>query len=136
VHRQLSLVTTIAICFFACPALVAQSAAHAPSPVGIWRGTSLCTVRPSACNDEIVVYRITRRATADSLTIDARKIVNGREEEMGTLGCAYMTADSQLRCTIPNGEWQFRLRSDSLLGELRLPDGRKFRDVRTAREHS
>jgi hypothetical protein len=32
-----------------------------------------------------------------------------------------------------NGVWRFVVRGDSLTGELRLPDGTKFRDVRTAR---
>jgi hypothetical protein len=32
-----------------------------------------------------------------------------------------------------NGVWQFTIRGDSLLGELRLSDGIKVRDVRTAR---
>jgi hypothetical protein len=56
---------------FAAP-LGAQSA---QSPVGTWRGTSLCLVRPSSCNDEIVVYRIAPVNAKDSLTMDARKIV-------------------------------------------------------------
>jgi hypothetical protein len=56
---------------FAAP-LAAQSA---QSPVGTWRGTSLCLVRPSSCNDEIVVYRIAPVNAKDSLTMDARKIV-------------------------------------------------------------
>ena len=40
---------------------MAQSPANAPAPVtpvGTWRGTSVCLVHPSACNDETVVYRI------------------------------------------------------------------------------
>jgi hypothetical protein len=34
-----------------------------------------------------------------------------------------------------NGVWRFMVRGDSLVGELRLPDDTKFRDVRTARAH-
>jgi hypothetical protein len=103
------------------------------SPVGVWRGTSLCLVRPSACNDEIVVYRITPMKTADSLAIDARKIVRGEEQEMGVLSCGLMPANGRLTCPIPKGVWQFTVRNDSLTGELRLPDNTRFRDVRTAR---
>src|SRR6185503_8713870 len=69
----------------------AQSPSHPPqtvTPVGVWRGTSLCLVRPSACNDEIVVYRITPTKSADSLAMDARKIVRGGEQEMGVLDAA------------------------------------------------
>src|SRR4051812_8007988 len=64
----------------------ADSARLASTGIGVWRGTSTCTKRPSACHDEIVVYRITR-TTADSLSMDARKIVNGQEEEMGVIAC-------------------------------------------------
>jgi hypothetical protein len=31
--------------------------------------------------------------------------------------------------------WHFTIRGDSLIGELRSRDNRKFRDVRTARSH-
>jgi hypothetical protein len=115
---------------------VAQSVARQQStttPVGTWRGTSLCLVRPSACKDEIVVYRITRAKAEDSLILDARKIVRGEEEEMGVLGCHFTSPNGPLTCAIPRGTWLFRIHNDSLVGELRLPDNTKFRDVRTIR---
>jgi len=112
--------------------LAAQTPAR-PDPVGSWRGTSLCLVHPSACHDESVVYRITRTTTSDSLSMDARKIVNGREEEMGVLGCLFDAQSARMTCTMRNGVWEFTIRRDSLVGELRLPDGTKFRDVRTVR---
>jgi hypothetical protein len=102
-------------------------------PIGTWRGTSLCQVRPSACHDESVVYRITRTTVRDSLAVDGRKIVDAAEVEMGVLGCRFDAPSARLRCPIPNGVWQFTIRGDSLVGELRLPDGTKTRDVRTAR---
>jgi hypothetical protein len=104
-----------------------------PDPVGTWRGTSLCQVRPSPCHDESVVYRITRITTGDSLALDARKIVNAAEEEMGVLACWLNALSAQIRCSIANGVWHFTIRGDSLVGDLRLPDGTKFRDVRTVR---
>lgn len=105
----------------------------ATSPVGIWRGTSVCLVRPSACKDEIVVYRIAHTKAPDSLTVDARKIVRGEEEEMGVLTCHLTSPDGLLTCAMRQGTWQFRVRNDSLVGELRLSDNTKFRDVRTIR---
>jgi hypothetical protein len=113
----------------------AQTQAPAPNPVGVWRGTSLCRLRPSACKDESVVYRITRVNASDSLSIDARKIVNGQEEDMGLLACLPGASVAQITCTMPNGVWRFTIRGDSLVGELRLPDNRKFRDVSTVRSH-
>ena len=105
----------------------------AVTPVGTWRGTSVCLVRPSSCNDEVVVYRIAPMAGTDSLRVDARKIVRGEEEEMGILTCRLASPQGLLTCAIPRGTWQYRIRSDSLVGELRLPDNTKFRDVRTIR---
>jgi hypothetical protein len=113
----------------------AQTSVTAANAVGVWRGTSLCTVQPSACHDEIVVYRITRVSGSDTLSLDARKIVNGQEEEMGVLACLAGASVARLTCTMPNGVWRFTIRGDSLVGDLRLPDNRKFRDVRTARSH-
>ena len=115
---------------------IAQSPAPSPTsttPVGTWRGTSVCLVRPSACNDEMVVYRITPMKAADSLAVDARKIVRGQEQDMGVLGCHLIGQSGQLTCTIPQGVWHFRVRNDSLTGELRLPDSTRFREVRTMR---
>ncbi len=127
-----NIVTLAAACLLAQGAF-AQVPVAASNPVGVWRGTSLCRLRPSPCKDEIVVYRIARVNASDSLSVDARKIVNGQEEDMGVLGCRSAASGAQLTCTMPNGVWRFAIRRDSLVGELRLPDNRKYRDVSTAR---
>ena len=132
--RHLLTVTLAMACLLA-PDAFGQAPTVASNPVGVWRGTSLCRVRPSPCNDEVVVYRITRVKTSDSLSLDARKIVNGQEEQMGVLGCRLAASGAQLTCSMPNGVWRFAIRGDSLVGELRLPDNRKYRDVSTARWH-
>src|SRR3954462_11644427 len=95
----------------------AQSSAQTAiaSPLGIWRGTSVCLVHPSACHDETVVYRITKMKGADSVAIDAAKIVNGVEEGMGVLSCRFVAQGAQLICALPLGVWKFRVRSDSLI---------------------
>jgi hypothetical protein len=114
----------------------AQSPSQPPatvSPVGVWRGTSVCLVHPSACNDEIVVYRITQMKAADSVAVDGRKIVRGEEQAMGVLGCRFAPPSGQLICAMPQGVWHFQVRDDSLTGELRLPDNTRFRDVRAMR---
>ena len=71
--------------------------------------------------------------TADSVAIDARKIVRGEEQEMGVLGCHLESRDGSLTCILPQGVWHFSVRNDSLTGELRLRDNARYRDVRTAR---
>lgn len=111
----------------------AQATPSAANPVGVWRGTSKCLVRPSPCNDEVVVYRITRAKASDSLSMDALKVVNGREDDMGLLACRRDASGASFACTIPHGVWRFTVRGDSLVGELRLPDSTKFRDVRASR---
>ena len=125
----------VAVASLLARAASAQSPAQQPAaatPVGTWRGTSLCLVRPSPCNDEVVVYRITHMKSSDSVAVDARKIVRGEEQEMGVLACRLMPPTG-LTCTMPQGVWHFSARNDSLVGELRLRDNTKYRDVRTMR---
>jgi len=129
-----SLIAVVAVMALAQRA-PAQASARAVTPVGTWRGTSLCLVKPSPCHDEVVVYRITPVKGSDSLSMDALKIVNGKEEEMGVLSCAFAAQGASLTCPLRNGLWRFSVSRDSLVGELRLPDNTKFRDVRTARSH-
>jgi hypothetical protein len=110
-----------------------SSRSAATTPVGTWRGTSVCLVHPSACHDEVVVYRIAQVKGTNSLSMDARKIVRGEEQEMGVLTCRLTSPQASLTCAMPQGIWYFRVRNDSLVGELRLPDNTKFRDVRAVR---
>ena len=121
-----------AVCLLARGAFAQDTAARS-NPVGVWRGTSKCMVRPSACNDETTVYRIARVNASDSLTIDGRRIVNGQEVEMGVLGCRSAASGAQVTCAMPNGVWHFTIRGDSLVGELRSPNNKKVRDVGTSR---
>ncbi|HVD59264.1 MAG TPA: hypothetical protein VNC11_00205 [Gemmatimonadaceae bacterium] len=135
---RVCVLTGLAVASFLTREAVAQSAYQKPpsiTPVGVWRGTSVCLVRPSACKDEVVVYRITRTNAADTLSMDARKIVNGGEQEMGVLTCSFAAPNGSMTCSIPNGTWQFRIRNDSLVGELRVANNKKFRDVRARRSH-
>src|SRR5947209_19141227 len=86
------------------------STSPASTVVGTWHGTSTCLVRPSACHDEVVVYRITPGPTSDSVAFDALKIVRGREEDMGTLICqvAHAIAPTvDVTCRMRNGVWKF-----------------------------
>lgn len=124
---------SLAITLLAARGGGAQSRPAAPGPAGTWHGTSRCLVRPSSCNDERVVYYITRAGASDSVSIDAHKLVNGKEDQMGELPCLFTPANAQVTCVMPNGTWRFTLRGDSLVGDLRLRDSTKFRDVRVAR---
>jgi hypothetical protein len=128
--------TGLAVVSLLARSATAQSPSQQPAvttPVGTWRGTSVCLVRPSACNDEIVVFRIAHTNAADRLTVDARKIVRGDEQQMGVLTCRFTSPNGPLTCALPQGTWRFRVRNDSLVGDLRLADNTKFRDVRAVR---
>jgi hypothetical protein len=118
---------------------IVASAQNLPTLVGTWRGTSKCLVRPSACHDEDVVYYITRyKPDRTKFSLRANKIVNGVEEDMGTLEpCTYTARTHAIYCPMPRtarpGDWKFKLTNNSLDGGLWLPDGRKFRDVHVLR---
>ena len=114
------------------PISTAGQGARAPAVMGEWHGRSTCLIRPSACNDEVVVYEIRRDSTyADSLAMQADKIVNGAREWMGTLRCGWHAP--ALACPFRGSWWRFTLRGDTLTGSLDLSDGRRFRDVRVTR---
>jgi hypothetical protein len=108
-------------------------AAPDASPLGTWRGTSACVARPAGCEDELVVYRIALKGANDSLAVDARKVVDGREENTGLLACSLNASRAFITCAIPDGKWRFTVRHDSLVGQLRLRDGTWSRDVHAVR---
>jgi hypothetical protein len=108
-------------------------AAASPDPVaGIWVGTSLCQLRPSACHDEQVVYHLTATGHGRYL-FDAKKIVGGQELDMGTLDNATFDQNSgRLTATSTDRQggvahWGFIVRGKHMSGRLLNPDGRLFR---------
>jgi hypothetical protein len=116
---------------------------QAVSLEGRWTGTSICIERNGPCHDEHVVYYIDRTgpdsAGITPLRLDAKKIINGVEEDMGVLGpCRFTHATNSLYCPMPPnvrpGDWRFTLTGDKLDGGLWVPDGRKFRDVHVRRD--
>jgi hypothetical protein len=101
--------------------------------LGKWKGESLCTVKPSACHDETVVYEITAVAgSKDRLVWNADKIVDGKPVNMGSLECTYQSRT--VTCDIPGrGVWSFTLDGDLMTGTLKLSDGTLFRKVSAKR---
>lgn len=79
---------TLLCSMFALSAILQHFAGYAQQTTtdkieGVWKGTSLCQVKPSACHDESVVYHISKKS-ANLYTIQANKIVNDAEVDMGT----------------------------------------------------
>jgi hypothetical protein len=89
------------------------------SPTGNWKGSSLCQVKNSPCHDETVVYHITAVPQTDSVRIVMNKIVNGAEEEMGTLTCLYDALHQTLTGSLRKTDvWLFQLTGTSMHGTL------------------
>jgi len=99
--------------------------------IGVWRGQSLCTVKPNPCHDENVVYYSARAPKkAGTLAMTANKIVDGKEGLMGILECTWDAARASLRCPVPNGgAFLFQLDGRAMVGVLELADGSHFRRV-------
>ena len=85
--------------------------------IGTWNGTSICQVKNSPCHDETVVYHISKNRGADTFFINANKVVNGVEEEMGILPFVYNKKTNQLTSTA-NGIWTFNIEGVKLEGTL------------------
>jgi hypothetical protein len=122
----------IATVLFMLP-LWAQSKPDA-TVAGVWEGSSLCTVPSSPCHDEHVVYHFTADAKDSSkFSVDADKIVNGKEEFMGTLSCVYTAAKKELYCD-SRGDWRFTIAGDKMVGTLTLKDGTLYRKVNVGKK--
>jgi len=101
--------------------------------IGTWNGTSLCQVKNSPCHDETVVYHISKNKGADTFYINASKIVNGVEQEMGILPFVYNKKTNQLTSTA-NGIWTFNIEGVKLEGTL-LVRGDLFRKIKVYKQY-
>jgi len=95
--------------------------------IGSWHGTSICQIKNSPCHDETVVYHISKNSGVDTFYINASKIVNGVEQEMGILPFVYNSKTNQLTSTA-HGIWAFNIEGAKLEGTL-LVHGDLFRKI-------
>jgi hypothetical protein len=109
--------------------LFVQRAIGSDNISGNWEGESICTVRPSPCNDEHVIYHVTVPDKSGNVKMQADKIVNGQPEFMGAFDCNYDQAAAKLTCPMGNGKWEFAVTSTTMAGTLKLPDGTLYRNV-------
>ena len=115
-------------------ALAASAARAEPvSAIGTWRGQSLCTLRPSACKDEVIVYRFARGGSDSALVLTATKIVDGREAPLGVVDCSVGDGGRELTCATEHGVFRYRIDGRTLSGTLTLTDGRLFRRISATR---
>jgi hypothetical protein len=96
---------------------------------GIWTGDSICTVHPSPCNDEKVIYHVSKPDTKGDLTIQADKVVNGKPEDMGPIDCNFDAKASKVTCSMKNSLWEFDVKGDQMTGTLKLANGTLYRRI-------
>jgi hypothetical protein len=95
---------------------------------GVWKGTSLCQQKNSPCKDETVVYHISKGKADNAYIITANKIVNGKEEEMGTLDFVYDGTKQTLTCRRTDRQnridvWEFVINNNKMSGTLMVESG-------------
>jgi hypothetical protein len=95
--------------------------------IGTWEGDSRCTIPTSPCTNEHVVYKIAAdKSGLGKARVDTYKIVDGKQEMMGTLDCTYRAGEI-LDCTSPSSRkdrWEFRVARDRMIGSLIVGDDR------------
>jgi hypothetical protein len=101
------------------------------SPLGDWRGMSICQVKPSACHDEDSLYHFKKLGEKPgAFELQADKIVDGKPVTMGTGPCEY-DSSGQLVCTIPGttATLLFDVHGDDMQGTMKSPDGKVWRKI-------
>jgi hypothetical protein len=115
-------------------ATIAALALQTADPiVGVWRGTSICQVRPSACNDEQAVYHVTRQARG-GYAFEMNKIVAGVEVTMGVLDTSFVPGTTTLTGFTYDrahrrGTWTFTPHGSHMSGRLTGQDGLVLRVI-------
>jgi hypothetical protein len=119
--RLIQLFLAVAFCLVYSRS-VSQKATDDPIE-GTWKGTSVCQLKDSPCNDEIAVYHAIKIPGQKSYKFQMNKMVNGKEEEMGPLVFIYddtsktLTAVNEAR----NGSksfWKFIVKDKTMHGTL------------------
>lgn len=102
---------------------------------GIWKGTSLCQVKPSPCNDEVVVYYIKAGAKENEFTIIMNKIVSGKEEDMAVIPATFDLKTQRLTGIMKGyAAWNFTVKDKIIEGTLLLPDGTVYRLIHVEKQ--
>ena len=106
--------------------------------LGHWTGTSICTaVRPS-CHNETASYWIKPGPANDVVTIDAGKVVDGKDVSMGTTDFHADFATHVLSGFVEmnNQRWPITLAwsGDTMTGTYKQPDGQVVRNIRITKQ--
>ena len=116
--------------------LILAKSVTAQTIEGVWKGTSLCQVKNSPCHDETVVYHISKDSTGRSFDVIANKIVNGKEEYMGTINFIYDNKQKVFVSidSVRNAKWEFKLIGNEIKGTL-IYKGDLYRIVDVKKEN-
>src|SRR4030095_4161101 len=111
------------------------------SIAGTWKGTSLCQVKSSPCRDENAVYHISTEANRKTYTMQANKIVNGAEEEMGSSDAVYDETKHTLTTTTKDrqgrtGVWLFKIDGNQMHGTLTIDAKTLYRVIEVKKADS
>jgi hypothetical protein len=110
--------------------LLLMAAAITDPLVGEWRGTSICQVRPSPCNDEQAVYTIERTRNGTYL-VHFAKPVGGQPAEfdaaLGRFDPTTRTLTVHAHGRRGDFTWRFHLENDRLTGDLITPHSTVYR---------
>jgi hypothetical protein len=98
--------------------------------IGDWRGTSVCQVRGSSCQDETSLYHIAHISEKPNwFSLKGDKIVDGKPITMGTVECRRDSGKSDLTCDLPKGVLHFTIQGNKMKGTITLPDGTLWRKL-------
>ena len=126
--------TTVAL-----TALLFLAAADPRQPLlGHWTGTSICTAVRPACHDEIASYWIKHGPANDVVTIDAGKIVDGKDVLMGTTDFHVDFATHVLTGFVEMNKQRYPITlawsGDTITGTYKQPDGQVIRNIRLTKQ--
>ena len=131
----MSIKAHFSLLFFLCSGFLISSAQKVSvdsTLIGVWKGISICQIKNSPCHDENVVYHISKVRGIDTFKIVATKIVNGKEEEMGTLDFKFNKKTNQLIST-DYGLWTLNLKGNKLDGTL-IVRGDLYRIIKVSKQ--
>lgn len=110
--------------------------------IGDWKGESICANKEKfpACNDEVVVYHITKVADkVNTINLSADKIVNGKPDFMGAFDLTYdpkkQTLTTEVKTERSHFTIEFVLKDDVLEGGLfSFPDRTQSRRIKVKKD--
>jgi hypothetical protein len=98
------------------------------SPIGVWRGESVCATSAPSCHDEKVVFYI--EAIPDqpgAVNIRADKIVDGKAITMGSGPWQYDRSKHTLTTESQQRVWLLTIDGNRIVGTLTVPYNIVFR---------